>query len=200
MYIIIIFIIIIIAIAILFRKPKADKDGVIRYGEFYSDLGFKDDKYRPLIEQYDSQPQIPYGETPIREPKQTAPTPAQEKRENSEKYEEFISHMYKANGYIVWQYSKERGKADRGIDLIAKKDDEIVFIQCKNNLHKIKEINLKATRIDVIDYLEEYPQFQPYRYKIECIATEDIFHMDAKKYAREKGHILELKIIPHQKQ
>lgn len=202
MYALIIFIIIIIAIMILFRQPKAGKDGVVKYGEYYSN--FKSSEFESYTESQETLPQVKptHDKTPNRAATESVATPIPQSAKESEKYAEFISNIYKANGYVVLEYSKEREQADKPIDLIAKKDNKIVFIVCKNrnsSSYNIKEIDLKATRIDVIDYLEQYPQFQPYKYKILYIATEDIFDLSAKQYVKQKNHIIELKIIPHQK-
>lgn len=48
------------------------------------------------------------------------------------KYEAFVAEHFQELGYDVLEHGKEYGKLDKGIDLIAKKDNEIIIIQCKN--------------------------------------------------------------------
>lgn len=47
-------------------------------------------------------------------------------------YERYVGYLYETQGYDVSFYGIERGKEDRGIDLICENDDEIVLVQCKN--------------------------------------------------------------------
>lgn len=52
--------------------------------------------------------------------------------EKGSDYELFVADHYRSKGYDVLEHGKEYGKLDKGIDLIAKKDNEIIIIQCKN--------------------------------------------------------------------
>lgn len=47
-------------------------------------------------------------------------------------YEQFIGKKYEDLGYSVIYHGIEQKLNDQGIDLIAQKDDNIVFVQCKN--------------------------------------------------------------------
>jgi len=82
-----------------------------------------------------------------------------QKKVKGDIYEEFIYNIYKKDDYIVAAHGKDNGKEDCGIDLIAIKDKEILFIQCKNwnskNKNKITDSHIKKTRMEVIDYIEE---------------------------------------------
>lgn len=46
-------------------------------------------------------------------------------------YEQYVSYQYRKKGYIVDEYGSYMGLEDLGRDLIAKKDDFILIIQCK---------------------------------------------------------------------
>ena len=52
--------------------------------------------------------------------------------EKGSNYELFVAEHYRSKGYDVLEHGKEYGKLDKGIDLIAKKENEIIIIQCKN--------------------------------------------------------------------
>lgn len=52
--------------------------------------------------------------------------------EKGSNYELFVADHYRSKGYDVLEHGKEYGKLDKGIDLIAKKENEIIIIQCKN--------------------------------------------------------------------
>jgi hypothetical protein len=56
-------------------------------------------------------------------------------------YERYIGYLYEIAGYEVEYYGIFQGREDRGRDLIAKKGNEIIVIQCKNwsqytNIHE----------------------------------------------------------------
>jgi hypothetical protein len=52
------------------------------------------------------------------------------------KYERICGHEFEKNGYIVNYNGVAKGKLDCGIDLICKRDEEIVLIQCKARSEK----------------------------------------------------------------
>ena len=69
------------------------------------------------------------------------------KAEIGKEYELYIGYLYEQKGYTVEYFGIEKGLEDLGRDLICKKDDEILIIQCKcwsNLQHKViheKHIN-----------------------------------------------------------
>lgn len=54
----------------------------------------------------------------------------EEKKRIGSQYVSFISDKCRAAGYLVKEYGKEHGLRDNGIDIIAKKDGNILIIQC----------------------------------------------------------------------
>lgn len=54
------------------------------------------------------------------------------RRLKGKRYERKVSQYYRSKGYNVIEYGLEKGFNDEGIDVIAKKDNEILLIQCKN--------------------------------------------------------------------
>lgn len=46
--------------------------------------------------------------------------------------EKFIAHIYNLAGYEAYVTSKTEKNADQGVDVIAKKGKQTIFIQCKN--------------------------------------------------------------------
>lgn len=68
-------------------------------------------------------------------------------------YERYIGYSYELDGWDVTYNGIQKGLKDQGIDLICKKDDNYLVIQCKNwNTHKViheKHINqLFGTTVD----------------------------------------------------
>ena len=53
-------------------------------------------------------------------------------KKKGDEYEKKVGRYYKKLGYEVNYHGLEKDRNDQGIDLICKKDDEILFVQCKN--------------------------------------------------------------------
>lgn len=119
----------------------------------------------------------------------------QEKIQKGKDYEKFIYEHYKQCGYKVYDNGKINGKKDGGIDLIAIKEKEIIFIQCKNwkenTRYKIEHKDIKTFETDINNYLEKNPIFktETYTKKTRYIVSGDILHTSALKYIKEKEYI-----------
>lgn len=128
-------------------------------------------------------------------------TTYKEKVDKGKEYEEYIAKYYERLGYYVWQHGKDKGVKDNGIDLIAKKGKEILFIQCKNwsltTSYQINHEKLKATRQDVVDYIEKNPIFKTYDKRTIYVLSNDILHKSAYYYLEEYKDDIECKIIPY---
>ena len=111
-------------------------------------------------------------------------------------YEEYISNIYKSNGYTVIENGKEKGIKDDGIDIIAKKDKEVLFIQCKDwnikNKYRIDHKEIQYTRMNVRDYLQKKQHFKNYQWKIIYITSDEILTKSAihkiNEYKNEISH------------
>ena len=125
-----------------------------------------------------------------------------EKKEKGDKYEVFISQHFREQGYTIAEHGKDNGVKDHGIDIIAKKGKEVLFVQCKNwsasSTNKVRDKELKVTMQDVKDYMEKYPIYEMGNYitKIMYIMSEDVLHGSAHHYIKEKSEEMEFRIIP----
>lgn len=110
----------------------------------------------------------------------------QEKKTRAALYTDYIADHYRELGYSVTEQRKENNVENNGIDLIVKKDDEVIFIQCKewnkNNLHKIGDKEIKILRIDTYDFLEQNPTFKTYKIKMRYILSENFIDTSAITY------------------
>lgn len=120
-------------------------------------------------------------------------------KEKGDRYESFIAQHYRGLGYFVWEHGKEKGRKDKGIDLIAKNREEIIFIQCKNwkenTRFKIDHKEVKATRMEASDFIKENPLFQTYRNKIRYTLSGNFIHASAVKYIEEHSEILDYEVL-----
>ena len=123
-----------------------------------------------------------------------------EKKEKGDLYEEFISNHFRKQGYTIAEHGKDNGVKDQGIDIIAKKGKEVLFIQCKNwsenSSRKIKSDDMKITRQNVQDYKIKNPIYEMYNIKIIYVISENILHRSAYYYLQENSETIEFRIIP----
>lgn len=120
------------------------------------------------------------------------------KKEIGDMYEEFIAEHYRSLGYEVEERGKLLGRADKGIDLIATKDKELLLIQCKNwaVTTKIEKKHLSEFIGDVAVYLEKYQNINYEVLRRIYVMSNQSLHGSAKHYLRENEKFLECLHIP----
>ncbi|MBU3015128.1 restriction endonuclease [Poseidonibacter lekithochrous] len=73
-------------------------------------------------------------------------------------YERFIADKYKYNGYDVEDRGIKNSFNDGGLDIIARKDNKLILVQCKNwtmsNSYKINQKDIRAFVGDCFLYLQ----------------------------------------------
>ncbi len=120
-------------------------------------------------------------------------------KNKGDKYEKYIADYYRGKKYLVEEHGKEKGVKDGGIDLIAKKNNEVIFIQCKdwneNNLHKIDHKDIKVLRTDTNDFLEKNPEYKKYKIKMRYTLSGNFIHASAKKHINECIDNIDYEII-----
>lgn len=120
-------------------------------------------------------------------------------KEKGSMYEEHISNIYKSRNYTIAEHGKDNGVKDYGIDVIAKKGNKILFIQCKNwstnSKYKINVKEIQYTRMNVRDYLEKNAMFKNYDWKIIYATSEDVLDYGAKCKIKENNQEIEHQII-----
>jgi restriction system protein len=123
-----------------------------------------------------------------------------EKKEKGDKYEAFIANHFRAHGYTIAEHGKDNGVKDHGIDIIAKKGKEVLFIQCKNwsatSSRKVKSDDMKIAKQNVQDYQAKNPLYKMYSMKILYVMSENVLHGSAYHYLQEKSEEIEFRIIP----
>lgn len=72
-----------------------------------------------------------------------------------DEYEEQIAEYYKSLGYEVIERGKTLGRKDGGIDLIAKKENQTILIQCKNRNTRIKQIEIMKFIFQTDKFIKE---------------------------------------------
>jgi len=121
------------------------------------------------------------------------------KKEKGEEYEAYIAKHYKSQGYVIWEHGKEKGRLDQGIDLIVKKNKEIIFIQCKNwnenTRFKIDHVRVKASRAEARQFMIDNPLFKGYKNKFRYTLSSNCIAPSAIKYIEETNGLFDYEII-----
>lgn len=104
-------------------------------------------------------------------------------------YEKFIADIYRSRGYTIAENGLTNGLKDEGIDIVAKHDKEIVFIQCKNwnqeGKWKITHNDIMAFRTRARDYVENKKIFKGYRLQARYIVSGNFIDPSAIKHIEE---------------
>ncbi len=112
-------------------------------------------------------------------------------------YKNFIYDKYKKDGHTMWDYGKEQGRYNKGIDFIAKKGKNVLLIQSKSNQ---KDITLN----EVLNFMEqkkkfisENPIFEAYDIQIKYIMSYFAINEEAFKYIQKNRESIYYKIIKY---
>ena len=120
-------------------------------------------------------------------------TTYKEKINKGQEYEEYVAKVYRSRGYHVSEYGKQQGVLDHGIDLIAKKQKEIVLIQCKNwnenGKWEIKHKDIKAFQTDARTFVENKPLLRSCLLTARYTISGDFIHQSAIKHIQEMKKI-----------
>ena len=110
-------------------------------------------------------------------------------------YEKFVGKHIESFDFEVDYRGLRMGKKDGGIDLIAKKNNTYVLIQCKNwSKRKVKQKEIRVFVADYYIYLDEHPELKDKKTKAYFYVSNDLYDLGAKKYAEEKD-FLELRVL-----
>ena len=110
-------------------------------------------------------------------------------------YEKFVGKHIESFDFEVDYRGLRMGKKDGGIDLIAKKNNTYVLIQCKNwSKRKVKQKDIRVFVADYYTYLDEHPKLKDKKTKAYFYVSNDLYDVGAKKYAEEKD-FLELRVL-----
>lgn len=113
-------------------------------------------------------------------------------------YEQYVGYLYEKDGWIVEYYGISEGLSDRGRDLICKKDNTTLIIQCKNwsKLKTIYEKHLFQLFGTTFDYAENNPFEDVRGVFYTATALSDFARSFAKKFNIELHENFELKKFP----
>jgi restriction system protein len=108
-------------------------------------------------------------------------------------YEKYIASKYEENDYLVELNGINKNINDGGIDLIAKKDDSLILVQCKNwsmsNKYKINQKDLRAFIGDSFIYMTENELFNKKVSFHFIVSHDNILNEGAIKFLEEQNMV-----------
>ncbi|MCK5854798.1 MAG: hypothetical protein KAG56_06215 [Sulfurovaceae bacterium] len=104
-------------------------------------------------------------------------------------YSTFIANYYRSKNYTVWEYSKERNLINHPLNLVTKREKDILLIECRSNITKITLDNLLEFEQTGIEFVAQYALFKNYNIIYLCICSEDRFSEEALTYIVDNSHI-----------
>lgn len=121
------------------------------------------------------------------------------KKNYGNNYEDFISNKYLDLGYEVENTGIKKSFDDGGIDIIAKKENNIVLVQCKNwsmsNNYKINQKDLRAFVGDCFIYLKDKNLTEIKVSYHFIVSHEEILTKSAEIFL-EKNNFIKFKCVP----
>lgn len=122
----------------------------------------------------------------------------QDNIKKGKEYEEFVAGYFKIDGYEIELHGIKNGVKDKGIDIICKKDNELILIQCKNwradTKYKINHEKLKAFVGSCTEYINQNRLFDK-NIKLKFVTSNYILDKSAEMFLKESKtlqyHIIE---------
>ncbi len=105
-------------------------------------------------------------------------------------YDLYVANIYREKGYSVWEYNNSKY-----INLILKKSNNIIFIQCRDdNLH-IDISDIKSFKSEVDRFIRDNQIFQNYNIKLKYAISSFLFKESAYAYIKENLEWIDYDII-----
>lgn len=113
-------------------------------------------------------------------------------------YEKYIYLLLKKRGYNIIHNCIELGKKDKGIDFIALKNQDVIFIQCKNYTDtKITHKHLKEFYADCEIYLKDNP-FNTFKKRFLFLSSKNCLDSSASYFLKDYPFV-EYSVLPIKK-
>lgn len=107
-------------------------------------------------------------------------------KNKGDEYEKFVSDYFKTQGYTIAEHGLDNGKKDHGIDLIAKREKEVIFVQCKNwkisEDYQIDHRHIKEFIGNCTTYIEKNPMFAMCTIKRYYAVSDEIMDKSAERF------------------
>ena len=104
-------------------------------------------------------------------------------------YSSFIANYYRNKNHIIWEYSKEKNLVNHELNLVMKREKNIMLIQCRSNISEITLDNIFAFERRGVEFIEQYKLFKNYNILYLFTCSEYGFSEGALEYISNNNHI-----------
>ncbi len=124
---------------------------------------------------------------------------AVERKAKGNRFESYCADIFRAKGFEVIARGILLGKKDDGVDLIALREGEVIFIQCKHWKVGSAEIDHNHIRTfygDCVGLLNECAEYSNLSMRCFFITSAEILGYSAQAYLRDHPNRVEAIVLP----
>lgn len=114
---------------------------------------------------------------------------------NDVAYKNFIAEHYKKEGYTLWNHTEDKGMDDKNINYIAKKQREIILINCRGDAEDITIEEIKHFEAQKAAFIEENPIFANYNISLMYNMSGFFLTEEAFWYIQENSNKISYQIL-----
>jgi len=104
-------------------------------------------------------------------------------------YSTFVANHYRTQNHTVWEYSKEKNLVDYPLNLVMKREKDILLIKCRSNINEITMYDFLELEEMGAEFVAQYALFKNYNIHYLYICSEDRFTNEALDYISNNNHI-----------
>ena len=112
-----------------------------------------------------------------------------------EEYNLLVRNYYTDKGYILWDFSEKKTQDNRNINYIAKKDREIILMNCPNTPNDITLDDIKEFESQKDEFLVKNPVFEDYEIKLQYNLSSFALSESAFTYIKDHTEFISYQII-----
>lgn len=118
-----------------------------------------------------------------------------ESQSESEEYKQLITEHYKKKGYTLWNFNKEKTQDNKNINYIAKKNREIILMNCPNTPNDITLEDIKEFELEKDKFIVKNPIFSDYHIKLQYNLSSFALSESAFSYIKDHTEFISYQII-----
>ena len=116
-------------------------------------------------------------------------------KEEEKNFREYSVEFYEKQNYKVWNHTDDTGENDKGINIIAKKNKEILLIHCHLSTINVTTHDLKKFENQRNKFILENPLFEGYDINLRYSLTGFFLTEEAFWYIHEHSKIISYEVI-----
>ncbi len=117
------------------------------------------------------------------------PMPQESSLSEDEGYTGFVVNHYKKKKMTVWEYAKEKNLKGNQINLVIKKNQNILLVNARDIDEDISIEDIHNFEKETNHFLKDNPVFNTYSIELRYLIPSLLLEEDAYKYIKEQAHI-----------